>query len=131
MSEIKSHRDLRVWKNAMDLAEAIYDLAKTFPAKEEYRLTSQMIRAAISIPANIAEGHMRGTRKDYTNFISIARGSTAELETLLLLASRTRLGPSEPITAALAKVQDIGRMLTGLHHQLAKPVPLKPNPESR
>src|SRR5579871_1440714 len=67
MAEIRSHRDLRVWASAMDLAEAVYQLAKTFPAREEYRLTSQMIRAAISIPANIAEGHARGTRKDYTN----------------------------------------------------------------
>ena len=74
----------------MDLAQSIYELAKSFPAKEECRVTSQMIRAAVSIPANIAEGHTRGTRKDYAHFISIARGSTAELETLLLLAERTR-----------------------------------------
>jgi four helix bundle protein len=120
-----------VWKNAMDLAQTIYELAKTFPPREEYRLTSQMIRAAISIPANIAEGHMRGTRKDYANFISIARGSTAELETLLLLADRARLGPTGLITAASAKTEDVGRMLTGLHHQLARPISRKPNPESR
>jgi four helix bundle protein len=126
MAEIKSHRDLRVWTGAMDLAQTIYELAKTFPAKEEYRLTSQMIRAAISIPANIAEGHMRGTRKDYANFISIARGSTAELETLLLLAERARLGPAAPIGAALNKAEDIGRMLTKLHQRL-----LKPNPQHR
>lgn len=121
MAQIKSHRDLRVWASAMDLAQAIYELAKTFPAKEEYRLTSQMIRAAISIPANIAEGHIRGTRKDYAHFISVARGSTAELETLLLLAERARLGPPAPIAAALNKAEDIGRMLTRPHQRLLKP----------
>jgi four helix bundle protein len=123
MAEIKSHRDLRVWASAMDLAEAIYDLARTFPAREEYRLTSQMIRAAISIPANIAEGHARGTRKDYTNFITIARGSAAELETLLLLAERASLGPTDRITAALGKAEQVGRMLTRLHQRLVKPKP--------
>jgi four helix bundle protein len=107
----------------MDLAQAIYELAKTFPTREEYRITSQLIRAAISIPANIAEGHMRGTRKDYANFISVARGSTAELETLLLLADRVRLGPTVAIAAALTKADDVGRMLTRLHQRLLKPKP--------
>jgi four helix bundle protein len=120
MAAIKSYRDLRVWSNAMDLAQAVYELTKGFPTNEQYRLTSQMIRAAISIPANIGEGHMRGTRKDYANFISIARGSTAELETLLLLAERARLGPAAPISVALSKAEDIGRMLTGLHDRLAR-----------
>jgi four helix bundle protein len=64
----------------MNLARSIYSAADRMPKREEYRLTSQMIRAAISIPANIAEGHARATRKDYAHFISIARGSTAELE---------------------------------------------------
>ena len=123
MTGIKSHRDLRVWSNAMDLAQVIYELARTFPTREEYRLTSQLIRAAISIPANIAEGHMRGTRKDYANFISVARGSTAELETLLLLADRARLGLAVPIAAALRKAEDVGRMLTRLHQRLLKPKP--------
>ena len=121
MVGIKSHRDLKVWASAMDLAQAIYELAKAFPPREEYRLTSQMIRAAISIPANIAEGHMRGTRKDYANFVSIARGSTAELETLLVLAERVGLAPGTPITAALSKAEDVGRMLTRLHQRLLKP----------
>ena len=123
MAGIRSHRDPKVWTNAMDLAQAVYELARTFPTREEYRLTSQMIRAAISIPANIAEGHMRGTRKDYANFISIARGSTAELETLLLLAGRVGLGPGTAIETALRKAEEIGRMLTGLHQGILKPNP--------
>jgi four helix bundle protein len=81
---IHSYRDLTVWQKAMRLAEEAYRLAKLLKT-EEYRLTSQLLRAAASIPANIAEGRARGTRKDYAHFISIARGSLAETETILLL----------------------------------------------
>jgi four helix bundle protein len=83
MAAITSYRDLQVWQRAMELATAVYQLAKFMPNREEYRLTGQMLRAAASVPANIAEGHMRGTRKDYANFVNIARGSLAELETFL------------------------------------------------
>lgn len=64
----------------MDLAEAVYATVRLMPKQEEFRLTAQMVRAAVSIPANIAEGHARATRKDYAHFISISRGSAAELE---------------------------------------------------
>ena len=83
---MQSHRELDVWKLSMELARDVYGLARLMPKQEEYRLTGQMIRAAVSIAANIAEGHARATRKDYTHFVSIAKGSTAELETLLLIA---------------------------------------------
>lgn len=65
----------------MALADAVYALSRQLPKEEQYRLTSQLIRAAISVPANLAEGYMRGTRKDYAHFVSIARGSCAEVET--------------------------------------------------
>jgi four helix bundle protein len=102
----------------MAVAKAVYELAELMPKKEEYRLTAQMIRAAISVPANIAEGRTRGTRKDFAHFISIARGSAAELETLLILAmdvaflSRERVGP------VLAGVEEVARMLNALHAKL-------------
>ena len=76
---ITNYRQLDVWVKSMDLAEAIYAAVKHMPKQEEYRLTAQMIGAAISIPANIAEGNLRATRKDYAHFISIAQGSAAEL----------------------------------------------------
>jgi four helix bundle protein len=79
---LADHKQLDVWVKSMDLAVAVYDAVKQMPKQEEYRLTSQMIRAAVSVPANIAEGHTRATRKEYAHFISIARGSAAELETL-------------------------------------------------
>jgi len=119
MSNIKSYRDLTVWQRAMDLAAMIYALTKKFPKTEEYRITAQMVRAAISVPANIAEGNTRSTRKDYARFISIARGSTAELSTFLMLAMRVEMAEKEEIAVALEKCEEVGRMLPALHRSLA------------
>ena len=83
-----------------------------------------MLRAAVSIPANIAEGNARNTRKDYARFISIARGSTAELDTLLLLAVQTKVLKFEIVSPALDLADEIGRMLTALHQKLdPDPIP--------
>jgi four helix bundle protein len=115
---LSDHKRLDVWVKSMDLAEAIYEAAKQMPKQEEYRLTAQMIRAAISAPANIAEGHTRATRRDYAHFISIARGSNAELETLLLLAERAKLLPQEVTRPLIAASDEISRMLNRLHAKL-------------
>ena len=111
----------------MDLAHSIYGLTARFPKQEEYRITSQIIRAAISIPANIAEGNARGTRKDYAHFVSIARGSAAELETLLLLAQRSGFASAADMELALQMNERVGRMLTSLRQRLSASIP---NPES-
>ena len=118
MAAINSYRDLTVWKRAMDLVQMIYALTKNFPKNEEYRITSQMIRAAISIPANIAEGNARGSRKDYARFVSIARGSVAELSTFLMLAQRVELAPKKELTPAFVASEEVGKMLTALHRSL-------------
>lgn len=118
---MKGYRELDVWKLAMELAKDIYKLARLMPKQEEYRLTGQMIRAAVSIAANIAEGSARATRKDYTHFVSIARGSAAELETLLLLAGDAELLPREATAAPLEKTDRVARMLTRLHARLKEP----------
>lgn len=123
MGDIKSFRDLLVWQKGMDLAELTYRTAKALPKVEEYRITSQLLRAATSVPANIAEGHMRGTRKDYAHFIAIARGSLAEFETLVLLASRTELLADSKVDPLLALAEEIGRMLNSLQRRLANPNP--------
>ena len=94
MESIKSYRDLIVWQKGLKLAAMTYRLAKLMPRQEEYRLASQMLRAAASVPANVAEGHMRGSRKDYARFVTISRGSLAELETFLLLAIEVELAPA-------------------------------------
>ena len=102
----------------MDLVEALYELTANFPKKEEYRLTNQLLRAAISIPANIAEGQRRSTRKDYAKFISIAHGSTAEVETFLIVASRVKYASDEKIRPHLEAADEISRMLNALRQRL-------------
>ena len=118
MPGIDSHRDLIAWQKAMDLVVRCYELTREFPKSEIYGLSSQLQRAAVSVPANIAEGHARGTRKDYAHFISIARGSAAELETLLLLATRTSLLASSEVSPLIEEVEQIARMLNRLHARL-------------
>ena len=121
MGEVKSYRDLIVWQKSMDLAEFAYQLAKLVPRTEEYRLTGQFLRAAVSVPSNIAEGHMRGTRKDYAHFIAMSRGSLAEHETLLLIALRTKLLEEEKARTALTSAAEVGRMLNALYDRLGSP----------
>jgi four helix bundle protein len=118
---MQSHRELDVWKLSMELAKDVYKLARLMPKQEEYRLTGQMIRAAVSIAANIAEGSARATRKDYTHFVSIAKGSAAELETLLLLAGDAELLSREITKGVLEKTDRVARMLTRLHARLKEP----------
>lgn len=103
----------------MELVEAVYALTKLFPREEEYRLTSQLIRAVISIPANIAEGNARGSRKDYARFISIARGSAAEVSTFLMLAMRISLAESKEIKPVLERCEEVSRMLNALYRKLS------------
>ena len=107
----------------MALTREIYRLTDGFPKKEEYRLTSQMIRAAISIPANIAEGNARGTRRDYAHFISIARGSAAELETLLLLAKGLAYVREEALSPVIRETEKVSHMLNGLREKLLSQPP--------
>ena len=123
----RSYRDLKVWTKGMELAELVYGLAKLMPREEQYRVTSQMLRAAASVPANIAEGYRRASRKDYANFISIARGSLAETETCLLLAGRVGLLPPQATAPALALADELSRMLNVLRQKLIPhPSPLPP-----
>ena len=103
----------------MDLAEAAYTLVRFFPRAEEYRLTSQLLRAAASVPANIAEGNARATRKDYAHFVSIARGSVAEVETFLQLAVRVKLVTLEQASPAISLADELGRMLNVMRDRLS------------
>ena len=116
--EISSYRDLEVWRRGMDFAADVYRLTKLMPRTEEYRLTSQVLRAAASVPANIAEGHTRGSRKEYAQFISIARGSLAEAETLLMLAVRADLLRAEAAADTLSRAETLCRQLNVLRRRL-------------
>jgi four helix bundle protein len=128
MAEISSHKELEVWRLSMSLAKTIYNLTAKFPKVEEYRMTAQLIRAATSIPANIAEGNSRGSRKDYANFVSIARGSAAELETLLLLSREVGLAQKDGFIEPLEMTASVGRMLNALRQKLSSPSPQSPVP---
>lgn len=82
----RAHTELEAWREGIALVKAMYEATKGFPAEERYGLTSQIRRASVSIPANIAEGAARGTQKEFLQFLIIARGSISELETLLTIA---------------------------------------------
>ncbi|MBZ5545847.1 MAG: four helix bundle protein [Acidobacteriia bacterium] len=119
---IKSHRDLEVWQEAMKLAEACYQGTGNFPARETYGLASQIRRAAVSIPSNIAEGHGRRSLPAYLNHLSIALGSQAELETQIELAGRLKLLPATSAEEILTKTGHVGRMLHALVQSLEKTI---------
>jgi four helix bundle protein len=116
-----SYQDLRVWQNAMDLVERVYAETRGFPKEELYGLTSQMRRAAVSIPSNIAEGKGRSTDRDRSLFFYHARGSLLELETQVLIAQRLKyLTP--PRAEALTKLStELGRMLNSLIQSIKSP----------
>lgn len=115
---IRTYQDLRVWQRSIDLVEAVYKLTSGFPKQEQYGLTSQMRRSAISIPANIAEGYGRTTRRDYAHFIGIAFGSSRELETLLIVASRIGVASDTESSNCRGILTECCRMLNVLHQKL-------------
>ena len=108
------YKDLVVWKKAMDLTAEVYRLTKNLPKEEIYGLTNQLRRAAVSILSNIAEGNARASTGDYLRFLSIARGSNAEVETQLLICVKLEYLKSTDIEAALSLNNDTGRMLTSM-----------------
>lgn len=104
----------------MDLVDEAYTLTKRFPEDERFGLTSQMRRAAVSIPSNIAEGYGRNSRNDYRRFVAIANGSLRELETQLIIAGRQGYIRREDAEAAWQQVQSIGKMLRALMASLGR-----------
>ncbi|HEX29585.1 TPA: four helix bundle protein [Candidatus Poribacteria bacterium] len=118
---IESYRDLQVWQKAMNLVVAVYKVTQGFPQIEQYGLTAQSRRAAVSVPANIAEGHGRRHRAEYLNFLSVARGSLMELETHLMIAHRLNYLTDEMVDELLGQTAEIGRMLNGLMTALTRP----------
>jgi four helix bundle protein len=115
---LRRFNELIVWQRAMDLVVAIYDATKVFPREEIYTLTSQVRRAAISIRSNIAEGQGRQTTNDFRHFLSISRGSLAEVETQILLAERLGYLAAEPRQSLCDTIAEVGRLLNGLINSL-------------
>lgn len=119
---VRSYRDLKVWQRAKNLAVSVYGLTKIFPKDELYGLTSQIRRAAVSVPSNIAEGQGRSTR-DYLRFIDIAYGSLSELETQLEIALDLQYVSEDNLRPLLADTEEIGKMLNGLSQSLKAKLP--------
>jgi four helix bundle protein len=116
--KITSYRDLLVWARAIDVVEVCYKLSRQIPQSEIFGLTSQIRRAAISIPANIAEGRGRKTLGEYVQHLSIANGSLKELETHLIIAGRLNYVGENEIITALEACEEIDRMLASLIEKL-------------
>ena len=115
---IKTYRDLLVWQKSTNLVLNIYALTENFPQTEVYGLTSQMRRAAISIPSNIAEGFRRGSKKDYRHFLITAFGSGAELETQIIIARQLPFGQKLDFTKVDTILEEVMKMLNSLIQRL-------------
>jgi four helix bundle protein len=116
--EGRSFRGLLVWRQAMRLANSCYTLTKSMPREERYGLTSQIRRAAISVPANIAEGNGRSTRGAYISFLRIAQGSLRELETYLLFLIEVKMMRAEVVEPLLLQLDSVARLLNRLIQSL-------------
>ncbi len=118
MAEKRNFRDLVVWQRAIDLVTQVYLATKEFPKHELYGLTSQVRRAAISIPSNIAEGQGRLTRGEFRQFLGHAKGSLAEVETQLIIVHR--LGYLSSLDTLIEHLNEVGRLLNGLLNSLSR-----------
>ena len=119
----QSYRDLLVWQKSIALAKAIYKLTAEFPSEEKFGLVSQMRRAAVSVPSNIAEGQARNTTGEFVQFISHAEGSLAELDTQLILAIELNFLTTEKVKPCADSINELRRMLNGLRRVVSGPKP--------
>ena len=117
---MKSFRELRIWQAAMDLVENIYLLTRSFPKQETYGLTSQLQRAAVSIPSNIAEGHAREHLKEYLHHLSMAQASLAELETQLEIALRLEYLTAGQLKELMDECSSLGKQTYSLRNALRR-----------
>jgi four helix bundle protein len=122
VGEIKSYSDLKVWQDGMTLVVDCYRFSKEFPKEELFGLTSQLRRAAVSVPANIAEGYGRDSGGSYVNFLKTAQGSLKELETHLILAQRLGFGNLDLADQLLVRCESVGRMLRALIRSLQRAI---------
>lgn len=127
---IKSFRDLNIWKDAIKLVKIIYEITKTFPNSEIYGLTSQIRRAAVSVPSNIAEGHIRRHTAEFKQFLFIALGSLAELETQLVIADELGYIDIELKDNVIRRIEVLSKQIRSLISKLT-PNPQTPNPSKQ
>jgi four helix bundle protein len=115
----QSYRDLLVWQKSISLAKTIYELTAEFPSEEKFGLISQMRRAAVSVPSNIAEGQARNTTGEFVQFISHAEGSLAELDTQLTLATEFNYLMADKVKSCADSIAELRRMLNGLRRAVS------------
>lgn len=120
---MKSHRELKIWQRSFALANVLYSLTEQFPASQRFSLVYQMQKAAVSVPSNIAEGYNRQTRKEYLQFLYIALGSLAELETQVMIANAQRYIKEPKSSELLDEITQIGKMLRTIIIKLKPPKP--------
>ena len=113
-----SYKDLIAWQKGMELVAAIYDATEGFPSHEQFGLSSQLRRAAVSIPSNIAEGRAHYSNRDFVRFLRHARGSLAEIETQVLIAQQRQFLSAEGTTKLTQQLDELGRILSGLINSL-------------
>jgi four helix bundle protein len=118
--KVKNYQELIAWQKSMDLVEEVYKSSKDFPREEIYALTSQIRRAAVSIPSNIAEGQGRMTTSDFLRHLSIAYGSLREVETQILIARRLKYTAQTRVEEVMNLAGEVGRLLNGLMTSLAR-----------
>jgi len=116
--EVHGYRDLRVWQIGIDVVGQVYEVTRRFPKSEVFGLTSQIQRAVVSVPSNVAEGHARGGTREFLHFITISLGSLAELETQLIIAHRLEYVDNETLGRVLLMCNDLGKMLRALQKSL-------------
>ncbi len=114
----KPHHNLEVWKRSLNFVTKIYKITAKYPNEEKFGLVSQMRRAAVSIPSNIAEGAARNSKKEFINFLHIAQGSTAELETQILISRNLQFITSSDTEPLLQELEEISKMIIGLQKSL-------------
>ena len=117
--KVESHKDLTVWQKSMDLVLLVYKLMEQLPKEERYSLCDQIRRSAVSIPSNIAEGKSRNSIKEYKQFVGIAKGSAAELETQLLICERIGYLDKEELSEVMGLLDEVSKMLAKLNIALA------------
>jgi four helix bundle protein len=115
---MRPHETLEAWRQSVDFVVSIYRITEAFPKEEKFGLTSQIRRAAVSIPANIAEGAGRHSEKEFAYFLSNAQGSASELETELIIAARLGYMDENLFTESRTTIERIGRLITGLSQHL-------------
>ena len=117
---MRPHQNLDAWKKSVDFVVMVYKMTENFPKEEKFGLTSQIRRAAVSVPANIAEGAARKSDREFLQFLSISQGSASEVETELLIAYRLGFLSESSFETLNKSLDDIGRMITGLSNHLKR-----------